>query len=416
MYYNSNDFQDNTRRESTYPETIPGVAVPRRKSSNGKRFAGILCACLVTSSVAGFGGGYLAGSMNSSVEQAAPAVQSTAQTTTSQQQTTAAPDNSGAMSVAQVVDAVSDSVVEINTEVVTGNFFMQTTAEAAGSGVIISEDGYIITNNHVIEDAQQITVRLKNEETYQATLVGTDPQTDVAVIKIDATGLKAAKVGDSSALVVGDDAIAIGNPLGELGGTVTNGIISATSREVTVGDETMNLLQTNAAINPGNSGGGLFNNRGELIGIVVAKSSGNNIEGLGFAIPINTAMEVANDLIANGYVTGRAELGISVLDITDERTAFMYRVPQLGVYVAQVQDGSAAQRAGLKVGDGIVAIGETEISSSSELKEALENYAAGDTVQVTVLRDGSRQTLSVTLQESVPDEVKQQQTPTPFAA
>ncbi|MCI8440939.1 MAG: PDZ domain-containing protein [Provencibacterium sp.] len=313
------------------------------------------------------------------------------------------------LSVAQVVNAVSDSVVEIRTEVTTNTWGMQMSGEAAGSGVILSEDGYIATNNHVIENALSITVRLKNGESYEASLIGTDEQTDLAVLKIDAQGLSAATTGDSDALQVGEETVAIGNPLGELGGTVTNGIVSALGREVTIDGETMTLLQTNAAINPGNSGGGLFNSRGELIGIVVAKSSGTGVEGLGFAIPVNTAQKVIDDLIRQGYVGGRGELGISIVDIQDARTALYYRVNEPGTYVAQVQEGSAAALAGMKVGDRIVSVDGTEISSSTELRTAVKNHSAGETLQVEVSRDGQRMSLPVTLQEVIPETVKAQQ-------
>ena len=168
----------------------------------------------------------------------------------------------------------------------------------------------------------------------------------------------------------------------------------------------MNLLQTNAAINPGNSGGGLFNDRGELIGIVVAKSSGVGVEGLGFAIPIDTAKAVADDLIASGYVTGRGELGVSVIDINDSRTAFYYRVPQNGVYLAGVSSGSAAERAGLKIGDGILAVVGAEVSSAAELSSQIARHKAGETIELTILRDGGEQTVSVTLQEKVPESVR----------
>ncbi|MEG1773671.1 MAG: trypsin-like peptidase domain-containing protein, partial [Oscillospiraceae bacterium] len=249
---------------------------------------------------------------------------------------------------------------------------------------------------------------LSDEESYPATLVGTDPVSDIAVIKIDATGLVPVTVGSSAELQVGDEAIAIGNPLGELGGTVTNGIISALNREVNVDGDSMTLLQTNAAINPGNSGGGLFNNRGELVGIVVAKSSGVGVEGLGFAIPIDLAKPAADDLIAHGYVTGRGELGVSILDVKDERTAFYYRVPQMGVYIAEIEDGSAAKKAGLKIGDGITAVDGEKISDAASLKSQIAKHKAGDTFEITVLRDGAEKTVSVTLQESVPEALKAQ--------
>ena len=380
------------------------------RSHSRRSAAALLCACLAVSGVMGFGGGYFAGTLQQSqqAEQAPVVLESTKM----ESNTPAIPAAvSEAMTVSQLVDAVSESVVEINTNVETTNFFMQqVTAQAAGSGVIIQENGYIVTNCHVVEGASDITVRLKNGESYPAKLIGSDSQTDLAVIKIEAEGLKVSPMGNSSALQVGEEAIAIGNPLGELGGTVTNGIVSALDREITVGNETMTLLQTNAAISPGNSGGGLYNNKGELIGIVVAKASGSNAEGLGFAIPIDIVKDVTTDLIANGYVTGRGELGVSVINISNQQAAFMYRVPQTGVYVAGIQDGSAAQQAGLKTADGILAVEDVEISSSDDLRKELQKHKAGDSVQLTILRDGRKETVSVTLQESVPEEIKEQRT------
>ncbi len=217
-------------------------------------------------------------------------------------------------STQKVADSASNSVVEIVTEAVTKSQFMQDmVTEGAGSGVIVTTDGYIVTNNHVIEGASKITVTTKDGTSYEGTLVGTDSESDVALVKINATNLQPAVMGDSDALAVGQDAIAIGNPLGELGGTVTEGIISALDREITLDGETMNLLQTSAAINPGNSGGGLFNSDGELIGIVVAKSSGADVEGLGFAIPINDVKSVVESLQTDGYVKGRASLGVTLV-------------------------------------------------------------------------------------------------------
>ena len=394
--------QDPTRRDP-----IPVAPRPHKKSHRGaKRAAVLLCACVVTSAAAGFGGGYLASSLAQPEAQAAPAASQAQTALTAAASPAAAGD---AMSVSEIVEAVSDSVVEINTETTAQNLFRQTvTAQAAGSGVIISQDGYIVTNNHVIDGAQQITVRLKDGTSYDATLVGADPQTDVAVLKVEATGLQAAQVGDSASLQVGDTVVAIGNPLGELGGTVTNGIISATSRQIDVEGQPMTLLQTNAAINPGNSGGGLFNDQGQLVGIVVAKTSATGVEGLGFAIPVDTAQAVWQDLITNGYVTGRGELGVSVIDVTDQRMALMYRLPQLGVYVAGVENGSAAQTAGLQVGDGILAVNGVEVSSADELKAQLEQCHAGDQVTLTVLRDGGQQEQDiVTLQEQAPENARQ---------
>ncbi|MCL2013389.1 MAG: trypsin-like peptidase domain-containing protein [Oscillospiraceae bacterium] len=210
------------------------------------------------------------------------------------------------MSVEDVIAGVQSSVVEITTEVVVNDIWMrQFVSGGAGSGVIISEDGYIVTNSHVIKDARLIKVRLSDEREYSAELIGADPNNDLALIKIEAENLHPAVFGKSSGLLVGQTAIAIGNPLGELGGTVTSGIISALDREITIDGQTMSLLQTDTAINPGNSGGGLFNLYGELIGIVNAKSSGFEIEGLGFAIPIDAAKIVIDQIINNGFAENK---------------------------------------------------------------------------------------------------------------
>lgn len=303
--------------------------------------------------------------------------------------------------IADVIETASQSVVEITTETVqTSTFLQQYVTEGAGSGVIISSDGYIITNNHVISGASKITVRTKAGQSYQAQLVGTDSTTDVALLKIDASDLTPAVLGDSDSLSVGDTAIAIGNPLGELGGTVTTGIISALDREITLDGNTMDLLQTDAAINPGNSGGGLFNSNGELIGIVVAKSSGEDVEGLGFAIPINKVKTVTNDLSAYGYVKGRPMLGASLVDVNTVSAARQYGVSQLGVYVYSVTDGSGAQKAGLKSGDLIQAIDGTVVSSSTEVKSIIQQHVVGDTINITIVRDGKQQSVDVTLTES----------------
>lgn len=299
------------------------------------------------------------------------------------------------MSLPEIAETARDSVVEITTETVSGSSRMrQFVVEGAGSGVVITSDGYIVTNNHVIEDATSIKVRLTSGEIYDASLVGKDSQTDLAVIKINASNLTPAVLGNSSELKVGDLAVVIGNPLGELGGTVTDGIVSALDREITIDGETMTLLQTNAAINPGNSGGGMFNAEAELVGIVNAKSSGSDVEGLGFVIPIDTAKPIITSLIENGYVSGRPWLGVELLDITDVATAMYYRVSQLGVYVAKSGNNSE-----LKAGDLILKLNEEAVSSYADIKSILSNYAIGDQITVQVYRDGSLQNILVTIQE-----------------
>lgn len=316
-----------------------------------------------------------------------------------------------ALSVTEIASKVGPSVVEVTTEAVTTNaFFGQYVQSGAGSGVIITEDGYIITNNHVVSGASQVTVRTSDGTEYPATVVGADSKTDIAVLKIEATGLTPAVVGDSDSLQVGEFTLAVGNPLGELGGTVTDGIISALDREVTVENQTMNLLQTNAAVSPGNSGGGLFNERGELIGIVNAKSSGQNAEGLGFAIPVNTAIQVAEELINNGYVTGRPAMGVTVLSINDAQTAFQYGVNQAGVYVQSVNEGGAADKAGLQPGDRFVSIDGTAVNSTSDITGIIGEHAVGDTIEVQVVRGTQIVTANVTLEESTPQASSTQRT------
>lgn len=314
------------------------------------------------------------------------------------------------LSVAEVATTAADSVVEISTETVSNDMFMrQYVTEGAGSGVVISADGYIATNNHVIEGASKITVRLTDGKEYEAKLIGTDAQTDVAVVKIEGATLQPATLGDSSQLAVGDTAIAIGNPLGELGGTVTNGIISALDREIVLENQTMTLLQTNAAINPGNSGGGLFNDKAELIGLVVAKSSGSNIEGLGFAIPVNVVKDVVDSIINVGYVQGRPVLGVSIVNINSAQLAYQYGVSQLGIYVAQLTDGTKAEESGLKVGDCIIAVDDTQISGTADLTKILQSHKVGDKIKVIVSRDGKMLTLDVELSESKPTQTTDEQ-------
>lgn len=316
---------------------------------------------------------------------------------------TSATTSGKSLSVAEVASLASDSVVEITTESVANDMFMrQYVTEGAGSGVIISADGYIATNNHVIEGASKITVRLTDGKEYEAKLIGTDAQTDVAVIKVEGATLQPATLGDSDTIGVGDTAIAIGNPLGELGGTVTNGIISALDRQIVLENQTMTLLQTNAAINPGNSGGGLFNDQGELIGLVVAKSSGSNVEGLGFAIPVNVVKDVVESIINVGYVQGRPVLGISVVNVDSSQLAYQYGVNQLGVYVAGLTEGTKAEASGLKVGDCLIAVNDTQISSTSDLTQILQSHEVGDKVKVMVSRNGKMLTVEVELSESKP--------------
>ena len=329
------------------------------------------------------------------------------------------PTADGTISTAAAI--ASDTVVEITTEKVsTSSFFGQYVQSGAGSGVIISEDGRIITCAHVVEGATTITVRLSNGDSFEARVLGSDSRTDIAVIKIDATGLSAAKIGDSDGVIVGQAAIVIGNPLGTLGGTVTSGTISALNREITIEGQNYSLLQTDASINPGNSGGGLFDINGNLIGIVNAKSGSSGttttIEGLGFAIPINTAIEVAEQLSEKGYVSGRVNLGIYIVEINASSSMtdlYKYGYSELadyitdyGVYFVRYQPG---QNGDFQYGDRIIAIDDISVTSRSDIQALLEDYSIGDSVKVTVSRLNSDKRraqvveITVNLVEYVPE-------------
>ena len=366
------------------------AAVKKELRSMKRTFRIGLAACALLSGVIGFSAGTLA-AKNS---KASVVVQSVER----RQNVENVPVTS--INIPSVAALTQNSVVEIRTESVSNSLFLrQFVTEGAGSGVIISEDGYIVTNNHVIEDARSILVALHDGTTYEAQLVASDSKMDIGIIKIEASGLTPAILGDSDSLSVGEPVVAVGNPLGQLGGTVTNGIVSALDREIILNNEHRNLLQTNAAINPGNSGGGLFNADGELIGIVVAKSSGEDVEGLGFAIPINDAKPIIEDLIAQGYVGGRVSLGITALDLTTPQLAAQYGFKTPGVYVHSVIENSSAANGGLQPGDCFVSIDDTAIEAISDITSILNESSVGDQLMITVKRDGKIVELTLTLQE-----------------
>ena len=308
------------------------------------------------------------------------------------------------LSCAQVAEMTQNSVVQISTEKVQTSIYMQQyITSGAGSGVILSEDGYIVTNNHVIENATSISVTLFDGSVYKAVLIASDDLSDLAIIRIDATGLSPVILGDSDTAKVGDSVLIVGNPLGELGGSVSQGIISATDRDITVEGKPMVLLQTDAAINPGNSGGAMFNMYGELIGVVNAKSTGSSIDNLGFAIPVNTAKPIIEQLLDFGYVKGRAYMGISMISVNDVFTSMQYRVNEYGVYVTGVSSGSAADRAGIKTGDRIVSIGDTLINTDLDVTKALMNYSSGEKTGIVVKRDGKEKSLDIVFDEYIPE-------------
>ena len=400
------------------PAPVPGPAGPgpesprKRPGRFTKRAIALLLACVVVGGAAGAGG--------------AAAYQQFAKPDTVVYQgerptvdvDTVANSNGGQpMTPEQLYAANLASCVGITVSTTSVNIFGQTTTSAAsGSGFVLTQDGYIVTNYHVIEDAVDdssvsIEVSFADGTQYTATLVGGEQDNDVAVLKIDATGLQPVTLGDSDQLVVGETVYTIGNPLGELTYSLTDGLVSALDRLITTSSTnqttgktettTLNVLQTNCDINPGNSGGPLFDSYGNVVGIVTAKytqtSSGVSAEGLGFALPINDVKEIINDLIEHGYVTGKPYLGIQVQDVSSE--AQRYGI-SAGAAVLYVADGSCAQEAGLQVNDIIIAIDDTAIDSSSALTAALSsNYKAGDTVTLTVIRNQEQVQLSVTLDE-----------------
>ena len=395
----------NSQPYGTAPNHSANAKPPKAKKPKKQRkpisrggIAIALAVTMVFSCGLGFGGGYFANKVNTSTSGSLNITK-----TSNSGTTTTASSTSKANSTSEIVKKTADSVVEISTEsVVTGSFAQQYVQQGAGSGVIISQDGYILTNNHVINGANSVKVRLRDGTEYEATIIGSDSDNDIALLKVSATGLSPATFGDSNSLAVGDYVVAIGNPLGELGGTVTDGIISALARKVTIEDTQMTLLQTNAQVNPGNSGGGLFNANGELVGIVNAKQSATEVEGIAFAIPINNVLDILSDLKEYGYVTGKVDLGIDFTDITSDETAFYYGVNQTGCYVLSVDSGSNAEKAGVTRGDLVTKVNDTDVSTSEDITTALEKAEVGDTVTFTVSRRGTSKTISFVLEEYVP--------------
>ena len=382
-----------------------GARPPKNKKGGAARIIALVLACTIAGGGAGVGGAYLysrmAGPQNSTTiyEEVRPHVQTVVNT------------NGGKpMTPEQLYAANLPSCVGITVNTTVNIFGQTTTSAASGSGFVLSRDGYIATNYHVIESAAKdpsvtIQVSFADGTKYDAKLIGGEKDNDIAVIKIEADNLTPVTLGDSSKLVVGEAVYAIGNPLGELTYSLTDGIVSALDRLITTGENgdntTLNVLQTNCAINPGNSGGPLFDSYGNVIGITTAKytqsSSGVNAEGLGFALPINDVKDIFADLIEHGYVTGKPYMGVQVMDVSSE--AQRYGIAA-GASVSYVAEDSCAQKAGLQVNDIITAIDDTAIDSSSALTAALStNYKAGDTATLTVIRDQKEVKLTITFDE-----------------
>lgn len=390
----------------------PGPESPRKRPGRfTKRAIALLLACVVVGGAAGAGG---AAAYQQITKPDTVVYQGERPTVDVD---TVANSNGGQpMTPEQLYAANLASCVGITVNTTVNIFGQTTTSAASGSGFVLTQDGYIVTNYHVIEDAADdssvsIEVSFADGTQYTATLVGGEQDNDVAVLKIDATGLQPVTLGDSDQLVVGETVYTIGNPLGELTYSLSNGLVSALDRLITTSSTnqttgqtettTLNVLQTNCDINPGNSGGPLFDSYGNVVGIVTAKytqtSSGVSAEGLGFALPINDVKEIINELIEHGYVTGKPYLGIQV-NVVDERLQ-AYGIPA-GAVVEYVAEGSCAQKAGLQVNDIITAIDDTAVDSPSALTAALSSsYKAGDTITLTVVRNLQEMTLTVTLDE-----------------
>ena len=368
---------------------------PKKHHGGVGRVVALILSCAVISAACGFGGAILA--QNGS---------RTGKTTVQQSNRTATTvnvkkvDGQTLMSPAEVYASTVNSVVSINCSAVSTNIFgQQTESASSGSGFIYTADGYIVTNQHVIANASSINVTLYNGDTYPATLVGSDSDYDVAVLKINAKDLPAVTLGNSTDVNVGDNVMAIGNPLGELTFSMSSGIVSCVNRAINVEGTPFNMIQVDASINPGNSGGPLMNLYGEVVGIVSAKYSSyadTTVEGLGFAIPINDVQSIISDIMENGSVTDKAYMAITAGTMTQQMAA-QYKINATeGVFVYSVEDGGAGDKAGLKLGDVITKLNDTQITSMEDLSAAKKNFKAGDTVTLTVLRDGQEITTQLT--------------------
>lgn len=368
---------------------------PKKHHGGVGRVVALILSCAVISAACGFGGAILA--QNGS---------STGKTTVQQSNRTATTvnvkkvDGQTLMSPAEVYASTVNSVVSINCSAVSTNIFgQQTESASSGSGFIYTADGYIVTNQHVVANASSINVTLYNGDTYPATLVGSDSDYDVAVLKIDAKDLPAVTLGSSTDVNVGDTVLAIGNPLGELTFSMSQGIVSCVNRAINVEGTPFNMIQVDASINPGNSGGPLMNLYGEVVGIVSAKYSSyanTTVEGLGFAIPINDVQSIIKDIIENGSVGNKAYMAITAGTMTQQMAA-QYKINATeGVFVYSVEDGGAGDKAGLKLGDVITKLNDTQITSMEDLSAAKKGFKAGDTVTLTVLRDGKEITTQLT--------------------
>ena len=389
------DYHSSPAPSPAGPEIPVRDMKPAKKKGGWVKIAAFALACALVGGAAGGGAVWFAGRSGGETE----IVRANHPTT---QVTLRTVDGKTAMTDPEVYAANVNSVVSINTSATAGyNFYGQPVQNAsAGSGFILTKDGYIATNYHVVKNAETVKVTLYNGDTYDAAFVNGDEDYDIAVIKINAENLQAVTLGDSSALNVGDRVLAIGNPLGELTFSMSGGMVSCVDRAINVDGTPFNMIQTDASINPGNSGGPLFNQYGEVVGIVSAKYSasanGTSAEGLGFAIPMNDVFAMIKDIMTNGYVTNKPFLGITP-GTMNQQMAVQYRYDvSEGVFVYSVEEGSAADDAGLRMGDVITKVDDTAVSSVEDLNAAKKKYSAGDTSTLEVYRGGETITVPIT--------------------
>ncbi len=394
----------NTRN---YAEESAAPEAPKKKRTGAKLVA-LALACSLVGGVIGAGA---SGMVRTAANHSATTIAVSERETTEVE--TVAVTGAKKLTFAELYKANVNSVVSINTTVTT-NVFNQTVQNAsAGSGFIITADGYILTNYHVIDGANTVKVTLHNGETYEAAIIGGDEDYDIAVVKIEAEGLQAVTFGDSAKLSVGEDIAAIGNPLGQLTFSMSEGIVSSVDRAINVSGTPFNMIQVSAAINPGNSGGPLFNTYGEVVGIVSAKYSSyasTSVEGLGFAIPINDVIAMVEDIMENGRVTNRPYFAMTVSSVNANYAAQNGLPVSEGVYVNSVEENGAAKKAGMQAGDIIVKVGDRAISNMTDLNAAKKTYKAGDTATVVVNRDGKEVELSITF-DAMPEKTQTAQQP-----
>ena len=401
-------------RYYTPPE--PKKTETKKKRGRGLGVFGVIALCLICLLLGGLA---VAGFMGRNMDARIDALEKAAAQSGTQSAHTSLQDGSGkataatevrqdntVLSATAIYERACEQVVGISTEVTYTNYFgMVSSSAVSGTGFIISDSGYILTNYHVIEFAatsgKDITVMLHDGTRYTASIVGYEKYNDVAVLKIDANGLDAVRFGDSDTLSVGEVIYAVGNPLGELDFSLSTGYVSALDRDINTDDSgvAINMFQIDAAVNSGNSGGPVYDAAGEVIGIVTAKYASTGVEGLGFAIPINDAVSIANDLITKGYVTGKAYMGVTIDQRYNSLYSQYYNMP-LGAYVSSVESGSSAEKAGIQAKDIITKLGDKDITGYTDLTSALHSFSAGETASVSVYRGGEDLELTITFDEA----------------